>query len=285
MSSPFLSRRRLLASTAGLTIPLPAIGNDRESTPQRAIRPEPPYRVWFQPRLFHRDIDLYRHMTIDASGWLDPRLAEAFGVTALNWVYGVNHPSAGGSQYWRDAASAGARSFPKETPKLIAAGIAIDEWVPPAHPENTEWLTTGLRDARTRDPEVFIAVWSTDPTPPLFEIVRDGTVDLVIVEGYTHSVEAGLSTSWDGGLRRMNAFADAGLIDRTIFSFGHITDRVSHRGEYLRSSWLREKAGEIKERFPSSPGIAFFQSTDEDTPDLRALVRDCDRLSSALWPD
>ena len=29
----------------------------------RAPRPTPPYRVWFQPRLFHRDMDLYRHMT------------------------------------------------------------------------------------------------------------------------------------------------------------------------------------------------------------------------------
>jgi hypothetical protein len=38
--------------------------------PGRARQPNPPYRVWFQPRQFHRDMDLYAHMTLDASGWL-----------------------------------------------------------------------------------------------------------------------------------------------------------------------------------------------------------------------
>jgi len=47
----------------------------------RAPRPTPPYRVWFQPRLFHRDMDLYRHMTIDASCWLDPQFCAARSVS------------------------------------------------------------------------------------------------------------------------------------------------------------------------------------------------------------
>ena len=250
-----------------------------------AARPRPPYRVWFQPRLFERDIDLYAHMTVDASGWLDPRLTEPLGVTALDWVYGLNHPDATGPGYWREVCSSKSRSRPKEDPRFVSAGIAVDEWVPPAQPKNEQWLAEGLRAGRRANPDVFVAVWSTDPTETLLELGKDGTADLIIVEGYTHSVEPGLTTSWEGALRRTDSFAEAGLLDKTIFSFGHVTDRADSRGGHLKGSWLRERAEELKRRYPGMPGVAFFQSTDPDTPELRELVRFCDRLSGELWPD
>ena len=223
-------------------------------------------------------------MTIDASGWLDPRLAELAGKTALDWVYGLNHPDARGPSYWRDSCSATARSRPREAPRLVSAGIAVDEWVPPRLPDNERWLAEGLRAGRRDDPQVFIAVWTTDPTPTLIELGRDGTVDLLIVEGYTHSVTPGLTISWEGALRRCEVLGDAGLLDRTIFSFGHITDRANSRGERLQAAWLRQRAEELKRRFPRMPGIAFFQTDDPETPELRELVRACDRLSGELWP-
>ena len=134
------------------------------------------------------------------------------------------------------------------------------------------------------NPDIFIAVWSTDPTQALLELTKDGTVDLVIVEGYTHSVEPGLTTSWEGALRRCDAFVEAGLEDRTILSFGHITDRPNSRGEHLQGGWLREKCRAIKERYPKMPGVGFFQSTDPETPELRTGTV-CDRLSGEFWKD
>jgi hypothetical protein len=251
----------------------------------QAERPRAPYRVWFQPRFFDRDIDLYANMTVDASGWLDPRLAKLADKTALDWVYGLNHPFAEGPEYWRDACSVASRSRPKDGPRFVSAGIAIDEWVPPALPNNERWLVEGLRAGKRANPEVFIAVWCTDPTPALIELGRDGTADLIIVEGYTHSVEPSLTTSWEGGLRRCEALVKAGLEEKTIFCFGHVTDRADSRGGRLEPTSIREQAEELRRRYPKMPGVAFFQSTDEDTPELRNLIRSCDRLSAELWPD
>jgi hypothetical protein len=50
--------------------------------------------------------------------------------------------------------------------------------------------------------------------PPLFELGRDGTADLIIVEGYTHSAAdtgPGLTTSWEGAVRRCEMLAKADL--------------------------------------------------------------------------
>jgi len=249
-----------------------------------AQRPKPPYRVWFQPRLFDRDIDLYKHMTVDASGWLDPRLAESMGKTGLDWVYGLQHPWAKGSRYWRDACSAESR---RRGGRFVSAGIAIDEWVPPKVKNSPQWLAEGLRAGRKANPRVFIAVWITDPTPPLFDLVRDGTVDLVIVEGYTHVAPgeaANLTTSWEGGLRRCDSMAKAGFIDKTIFCFGHIAPGAQRGGERLTEKWLRLRAQELKRRYPKMPGVAFFQRGETDSSDFRKLVAACDALSGELWP-
>ncbi len=260
---------------------------DAPAPPKLARRPQPPYRVWFQPRLWHRDTSLYAHMTVDASGWLDPQLAERAGVTALDWAYGLNHPDAKGPDYWSRACSRAGRAHPRKTaaPQCISAGLALDEWVPPAQPDNERWLAEGLRAGRKENPEVFIAIWSTEPTPALFEFARDGTADLLIVEGYTHSVKPGHSMTWDGALRRLEKFAEAKVLEKTIFSFGHITAEKSHRGDHLKTKWLREHAEELKRRFPTMPGVAFFQPDCPDTPEQRELLRACDRLSAELWPD
>lgn len=290
MNRPLPSRRAflgtaLVAAAAVHAADSPPTG--APAPPKLARRPQPPYRVWFQPRLWHRDTSLYAHMNVDASGWLDPQLTESASLTALDWAYGLNHPTAKGPDYWQHACSRAGRAHPRKTaaPKFISAGLAIDEWVPPAQPDNERWLAEGLRAGRKENPEVFIAIWSTEPTPALFDLARDGTVDLFIIEGYTHSVKPGHSMSWDGALRRCEKFAEAKVLEKTIFSFGHISAEKSHRGEHLKQKVLREHAEELKRRFPAMPGIAFFQPDCPDTPEQRELIRFCDRLSAELWPD
>lgn len=292
MTSDYTTNRRGFLGSTAVTAAALACGTARiqrasaaDGEVIRARRPVAPFRVWFQPRQFQRDVDLYANMTIDASGWLDPRLAELAGKTSLDWVYGLNHPYASWPEYWRDACSVESRSRQSGGSQFVSAGIAIDEWVPPQLPDNVRWLSEGLREGRRANPDVFIAVWVTDPTAPLIELARDGTVDLVIVEGYTHSTTPGLTTSWDGILRRCGALATAELTEKTILCFGHITDRPDSRGGHLDPAWLESRAEEIKRRHPEMPGVAFFQSTDPETKPLRRLVQSCDRLSGELWPD
>ena len=181
------------------------------------------------------------------------------------------------------------RSHPRksEKPTFISAGIAVDEWVPPALPNNEKWLAEGLRAGRRENPDVFIALWTTDPNQTLIDLGKDGTLDLIIVEGYTHAAaEAGpgLTTSWEGGLRRCDALVGGGLEEKTIFSFGHITAKADGRGRYLRGPWIRERCEELKRRYPKMPGVGFYQHGEEDSPEFRELVHACDRASAELWP-
>lgn len=67
-----IPRRKFLGGLAGAATLTPlvgsAFGDSTDEVDGKAIlarRPSPPYRVWFQPGLFHRDIDRYEHMTID----------------------------------------------------------------------------------------------------------------------------------------------------------------------------------------------------------------------------
>ncbi len=230
-------------------------------------------------------------MTVEAGGWLDPALGEKAGITVLDWRYGLSHPDAKGPDYWHDACGAKARSFPKSKSTIITAGMAIDEWVPPTTPETLKWLCKGLRAGRRENPDVFIAVWLTDPTPELIELGHDGTVDLFIIEGYTHSDPAmgpGLVTGWQNALRRCDGLAKAGLEDKMIFSFGHIDSAARRlgdpKGERLGAAWIRERIVELKQKYPRMPGVAFFESEAPDSPELRELVRACDALSAEFWP-
>ena len=272
---PETTRRNFLAVAGGLAAGC-ALGE--EAKPSEA-RLKAPHRVWFQPRLFHRDMNLYAGMTMDASGWLDPKLAALAGKAALRWMYGTNHPDAVGPDYWRKEIA-----DPTHHP-----GVALDEWVPSKNPAMEGWVAEGLRQGRKAAPDQFIAVWVTDPIETLAQLVKDGTVDLVIAETYTHAAAHYGPDSflhWDTALRRMDAAQALGMGDKTIFCFGHITPLPDAKGRKLDMVLLAERAHQIKERYPKAPGIAFYQddSTD-DSGDFRNMIRKCDELSTKLWPN
>ena len=269
------SRRRFLGAS-GLLATSAAFPAEAKSELQ--VKITAPHRVWFQPRLFHREMSLYSGMTMDASGWLDPKLAELAGKTALRWTYGTNHPDATGPDYWRKELS-----DPSHRP-----GIALDEWVPSKNPSMGNWVANGLRQGKKAAPDQFVAVWVTDPKPVLAELVKDGTVDLVIVETYTHAAKRYGPESflhWETALRRMDEVQRLGMGKKTIFCFGHITPDADAKGKRLDMGQLVERAHQIKERYPDAPGIAFYQddSTD-DSKDFRNMIRKCDELSTQLWP-
>lgn len=280
-----MRRRNFLGTTVG-SLALGQASLCQADTLRRSVRPKPPYRVWFQPRCFHREMSLYRHMTMDASGWLDPALCELAGITGLRWVYGTNHPDADGARYWQEECSIAKRTISGNTAQFLCPGVAIDEWVPPKRPELEEFVAQGLRAAKRADPSLFICVWYTDLRPGLIDLIDDGTVDLAIIEGYTHTPERFGPESWLAWptcLRRCEAAAEAGILDKTIFCFGHITPEPNGKNELLDPRWLEERIHEIKESYPMMPGIAFYQSDSPDTPELRELIRHCDQVSGRLW--
>ena len=76
------------------------------------------------------------------------------------------------------------------------SGIALDEWTtanrsdwpitdPWGAPNALENLREGCREGRRRYPDTFAAGWVGSPDDSFAELMRDGTLDLAMVEGYS----------------------------------------------------------------------------------------------------
>ncbi len=254
-------------------------------------RPHPPYVAWFQPRFFAQESDPYRHLTLDAGGTVPPERLQQHAAMGLAWAYGINNPDAKGPDYWRDICNpedrrwAGLGKKPSQvTTRLIRPGVALDEWCNPAHPKSEQWAAEGLRQGREQWPDCFIAVWVTDLTEPLAALVRDGTVDLLILECYTHapaSLGPGpFAQSLPGVYHRVGLVKKAGLLDKAIICLGHITDEPDLKGRRLTPDGLRTLAADLRTRFPECPGIAFYHAHERQT--ARELIQACDEIGAAL---
>lgn len=251
-------------------------------------RPRPPYVAWFQPKLFAAEPQLYQHLTLDAGGTESPALLAQHGAVGLAWAYGINNPDAAGPDYWRDICDPEYRRWAGlgKRPSLVASqvirpGVALDEWCNPARPESERWAAEGLRAGRRRWPACFIAVWVTDLTDTLAGLVRDGTVDLLILECYTHapaSLGPGpFAQSLAGVYHRVGLVQKAGLLPKAIIGLGHITDEPDLRGRRLAPESLRALATDLRRRFPECPGIAFYQAHARKT--AGPLIRTCDDIA------
>eukprot|EP01050_Picozoa_sp_SAG11_P045018 SAG11_NODE_22205_length_410_cov_0.832797_2_plen_88_part_01 len=79
-------------------------------------------------------------------------------------------------------------------------GLEIDEWTIGAEAHNSSALATiGYRQARAAWPESFVQLWVGGVKDPnIIELLRDGTVDLAIIEGYTYCPHAKHTNSCPG---------------------------------------------------------------------------------------
>ena len=254
-------------------------------------RPHPPYVAWFQPRFFAQDPGLYRHLTLDAGGTESPERLQQHGALGLAWAYGINNPYAKGPDYWRDICDpeyrrwAGLGKKPSQVAsRVIRPGVALDEWCNPTDHQSQRWVAEGLR-GRKRWPDCFIAVWVTDLTEPLAALVREGTVDLLILECYTHAPAnlgpGPFAQSLPGVYHRVGLVEQARLLHKAIICLGHITDEPDLKGRRLTPDGLRTLAADLRQRFPECPGIAFYQAHSRES--ARELIRTCDDIA-ASWP-
>lgn len=249
-------------------------------------RPRPPYHAWFQPALVKQHPELYRHMNLVASGgdaalgkWLHARR-----IALLQWAYGPNSPWADGADYfWRQCQPN------KPNSEFRYPGVAVDEWSNPNKPQSEEWAAGGLRKARREDPRLFLAVWVTHPTPTFVSLMQDKTISLAIIEGYTFVPaeidQPGMTVGWEGIRERCEILKKADVLDRTIACFGHVTGKPNKSGKRMTCEELRRLVSETKRLYPAMPGVAFYQSWDDDTEESHAVVQCADALSQEFYPD
>jgi hypothetical protein len=256
-----------------------------------APRPHAPYIAWYQPRLIEQSPQLYRHLTLDAGGTILPATLAKQGALGLAWAYAINNPDAKDPSYWCNICSpeyrrwGGLGNSPTAvTSPIVRPGVALDEWVNPAYPQSEQWAMAGLRQGRKQWPNVFIAVWVTDLTDSLATLVREGTVDLLILECYTHapaSLGPGpFAQSLPGVYHRVGLVQTAGLLNKSIICLGHITDEADLQGQVLTPDSIKLLAADLRKRYPQCPGIAFYQANDR--PAAAPLIQACDEIGATI---
>jgi len=241
-----------------------------------------PVRAWFQPAYVDTRPDLYPNMTMVTS-LTEPALAVELakrGVIALRWCYGPNSPwSEGKASYYAQQAA----PFIKAG-EFRFAGVGIDEWDTGNghYPKEKELAAAGFRTARRQWPDSIMVAYVTTPDETFTELLKDHTLDLAIIEGYSFIPDVG-GLTMDGIRQRCDVMKTAGLLDRTIVCLGYVSAAPDKQGRRMTIANLEQQMREIKKKYPEMPGIALYGFKD-DTPETLELIRQADALTAELYP-
>lgn len=253
----------------------------QDSEPVTAKPPQrikAPVRAWFQPPYLETKPDLYPNMTMVTSLTAE-RLAKR-GVTALHWCYGPNSPwSEGKAGYYAQQAA----PFIKAG-EFRFAGVGIDEWDTGNghYPKEKELAAAGFRTARRQWPDSIMVAYVTTPDQTFTELLKDHTLDLAIIEGYSFIPDVG-GLTMEGIRQRCDVMKTAGLLDRTIVCLGYVSAAPDKQGRRMTIANLEQQMREIKKKYPEMPGIALYGFKD-DTPETLELIRQVDALAAELYP-
>jgi hypothetical protein len=250
-------------------------------------KPAPPYIAWFEPPLLDSRPELYAGATLITSlvekhTPLLPRLS-AQGTAGLRWAFG---PTSAAAEHSRQSAEFYTKQFSPQLLKdgTMAAGVGIDEWNPgdPKFPQERDAAAAGYRAGRKQWPRTFAAAWVTQPDDGFISLLRDGTFDLAIVEGYTFIPDTG-GLKLEGIVRRCEPLQRASLLDRTIVCLGYISATPDKRGKVMTFAELERLARAVKQQFPKMPGIAFY-GTKDSSPATLELIAKAHALAAELFP-
>jgi hypothetical protein len=241
-----------------------------------------PVRAWFQPAYVDTRPDLYPNMTMVTS-LTEPALAVELakrGVTALRWCYGPNSPwSEGKASYYMQQAAPYIKAG-----EFRFAGVGIDEWDTGNghYPKEKELAAAGFRTARRQWPDSIMVAYVTKPDETFTELLKDHTLDLAIIEGYSFIPDVG-GLTMEGIRQRCDVMKTAGLLDRTIVCLGYVSAAPDKQGRRMTIANLEQQMREIKKRYPEMPGVVLYGFKD-DTPETLELIRRADALSAELYP-
>lgn len=261
----------------------------KEQQDAQAALPKPsaPFVAWFEPPALDSQPELYRKANLITSlverhAAVLPKLA-AQGTSGLRWAFG---PASAAAEHSGQAAEFYAKQFNPLLSKdgTMAAGIGIDEWNTgdPKFMQERDAAAAGYRAGRKRWPNTFAAAWVTQPDDMFISLLRDGTFDLAIVEGYTFIPDVG-GLDLDGILRRCEPFRRAGLLDRTIVCLGYLSAAPDKNGRSMTFAELERLARAVQERYPQMPGLAFY-GTKDASPATLALIERAHELAANLYP-
>jgi len=255
----------------------PTTTDDKPST-----RIKLPVRAWFEPQYLEKNPELYKNMNMITS-LTDANLAEKMakrGVVPLKWCFGPTSEYSGGkADYYTQQCEPIVKDM-----KFRLAGVGIDEWNPSdkRYTKEKGLAADGYRAARKKWPDNLMVCWVTEPDDDFISLLRDGTFDLAIIEGYTFIPDVGGLTT-EGIAKRCNKLKDAKLLDKTIVCFGYIAAMKDKTGRRMTYADLDTQVRQIKKQFPKMPGVAFYGYKDH-SPETLDLIQKADELSAELYP-
>jgi hypothetical protein len=208
------------------------------------------------------------------------------------------------------------------TPWEHWSGIALDEWTTANRtdwPSTDPWgapnalanLAAGCREGRRRYPRTFAAGWVSRPDDTFAQLMRDGTLDLAMVEGYSVCwLPNHCSSTIEGYFSRLKWARSAGFINRTVFAFGWmvpedaagpfkpplnashptIPQRCDQIGCDNPNGWtlskLRASMLRLRAAFPEMPGVLGWGGNRGGCGNAsRAFIRGASKLMAELWPN
>ena len=160
------------------------------------------------------------------------------GILPLIWEYCWNSPfPPAAKRNQTDGNRTVVGYFENNTfPYPWVAGTAVDECVEVGYPGERELAAQGMRTAKIRNPDKVLAAWGGMEGDELFaSLMKDGTFDLALVEGYTYCAEAHGDWPAKGDtcankgtphveqyFGRLEYARKMGYINRTVFTFGFL---------------------------------------------------------------
>ena len=274
-----MSSRKMIVVAAVIGTLVPLVSTAQEPVDEGhdktvAMRPKPPYRMWYQEFQVREEPTLhpYRNWISAAGNTQNGAYLNERGIALSRWTYGPQSPhSQGRWEYYFDQCN------PHSFKKWSFTALDVDEWIP-AGRKDYAICARGMREAKKKWPNLFLACYVTGTDQPYFrELVADGTVDLAIIEGYTN-VWGDVRWRWQGLLRRCQIMADAGLIDKTIVTYGHLA-------EPLTADHLNRVVGLVHDTYPQMPGIGLFPGDRGDPEYNNALILYAERLCAVYHGD
>jgi hypothetical protein len=274
---------RVAAIIAAVTTLAPSAAEVSGELPDlfEPIRPKPPYRLWYQPPWGPTHPELYSHINFvnSINSVEEARFWNERGVAVGRWAYGPQSPhTAGNVEYFLHEYD------PELLPDWPIAAVGIDEWIS-ASPENVEACAKALRRINKQWPDLFISCYVTHPDETFKELVADGSIDLAVIEAYTHKPGYGGThfvgdrrVSPSGYFERCRAMKEAGLLERTIVMFGHMM-------EGMRAGDLNRLMAIFHDNFPQMPGVGFYGLPHGDLEENKALIQYAERLSDIYYGD
>ena len=246
--------------------------------PSQLLRmPKPPFVIWYQCPF----LDELQNCTVDASvgniRWAFENHAR--GITSLMWVYGPN--------LYGEAKDWDTERFVKYYASYAEegyAGIAMDEWnVGDDHPY-VPMIAEALRQVKSKHPKFFIAVWVTHLTPIFRQLLKEGAIDLALIEGFTYVPEhPEWAISWDALIReRVELMKREGLLHKTIVCVGMVAAKPDSHNRRMTPEELSRQVEYLARHYPEMPGIAFYGYQDGN-PKTRDLVKLADELAGKRY--